>query len=309
MEKALVVGASGGIGYALVCELASRGVEVVAFARNKEKLKKLFNNKSNVSIYSGDALNETDLIKSSEGVEVIFHALNFPYQEWEEKHPKCIKNMIRTAKAQQAKIALVDNIYAYGKNPGVLVTEETRKTPHTKKGKIRLEMENRLKESGIPSLIVHMPDVYGPNAENTMLHETLKNVIRNKNSNFIGHINIAREYLYTFDGAKGMVELAFREEAYNQNWNIPSSHPITGDKLLALLREEIGYQKSLRVVSKSMIRFLGIVSPSMKEMVEMMYLTEEPIILSGDKYEKEITTLPRTPYKQGIKETVDWMKQ
>lgn len=39
--------------------------------------------------------------------------------------------------------------------------------------------------------------------------------------------------------------------------------------------------------------------------VEMMYLTENPVQLSGEKYEKEINYLP--PYIKGIQETISWM--
>jgi nucleoside-diphosphate-sugar epimerase len=170
-------------------------------------------------------------------------------------------------------------------------------------------MENRLKESDVPTLIVHMPDVYGPNAENTILHETLKNVVQNKNANFVGSTKAAREYLYTKDGAKAMVELALCQEAYNQNWNIPSTHPITGDELITMIREITGYEKKIRVISTSMIRFLGFFSPFMKEMVEMMYLTESPIVLNGEKFQKEMGPLPHTSYKQGIQETISWMKE
>ena len=36
MKKALVLGASGGMGYSIVKELSSRGIKVMAFARTKE---------------------------------------------------------------------------------------------------------------------------------------------------------------------------------------------------------------------------------------------------------------------------------
>lgn len=212
MKKALVLGASGGIGYALVCELVNRGIEVVAFSRSKEKLMALYEYKDLVKVYSGDVLVEKEVMEAAEGVDVIFHAVSFPYQQWKHKHPLCIENLIRAAERQRAKMALVDNVYAYGRQANKEVTEDTKKVPHTKKGKIRLAMENRLKNSHVPSLIVHMPDLYGPNAENTILHETLKNVVRNKNANFIGNLKVAREFLFTFDGAKAMVELALRED-------------------------------------------------------------------------------------------------
>lgn len=309
MKKALVLGATGGMGYALVHELVDRGVEVVAFSRRKERLDVLYQNESKVSIFSGDALVEKDVIGAADGVDVIFHAVSFPYQEWMEKHPLCMEIIVRVAEKQQSKIALVDNIYAYGMQSKVEVNEDTRKEPHTKKGKIRLAMENRLKRSNVPYLIVHMPDLYGPNAENTILHETLKNVVLNKSANFVGNTKVAREFIFTLDGAKAMVELASREDTYNQNWNIPSAHPITGEEIIEILRKEVGYKKSIRTVSKTMIQFMGIFQPFMREMVEMMYLTEDPVILSGKKYEAKIGSIPQTPYKEGIKKTLNWMNE
>lgn len=308
MKRALVLGATGGMGYALVRELVDRDVEVIAFSRRKERLDTLYQNESKVTIFPGDALVEKDVIKAADGVDVIFHAVSFPYQEWEYKHPLCIEIIVRAAEIHQAKIALVDNIYAYGRQSKTEVNENTRKEPHTKKGRIRLVMENRLKKSNVPFLIVHMPDLYGPNAENTILHETLKNVVLNKTANFVGDTKVAREFIFTMDGAKAMVELALRGDTYNQNWNIPSAHPITGEEIIEILRKEVGYKKSIRTVSKTMIQFIGIFQPFMKEMVEMMYLTEDPVILSGKKYEAKIGPIPQTPYKEGIKKTLDWMK-
>lgn len=309
MKKALVLGASGGMGYALVRELISHGVDVVAFARGEEKLKTLFGQQQNVEIYAGDALVAGEVSQAAQGVDIIFHAINFPYPVWNTTHPLCMDIMIRVAEEQQAKIALVDNIYAYGAQHTEKVMENIIKEPHTKKGKIRLAMENKLKESHVPSLIVHFPDFYGPFAENTLFHETLKNVVQHKSANFVGSTHVAREYVYTFDGAKAMVELAFRDSAYNQNWNIPATYPITGEELIKIIREETGYQKSIRTVSKTMIRFIGVFQPFMREMVEMMYLTESPVVLSGQKYEAEIGPVPATSYQEGIKVTLESMME
>lgn len=309
MKKVLVVGASGGVGYALVCELVSRGIQVIAFSRGKEKLTSLFQHKENVTIFAGDALNKQDMLLAAQGVDTIFHAVSFPYQEWEQKHLKCLKSMTEVAKMEQTKIVLADNIYAYGRQTARGVIEASNKEPHTKKGKIRLSMEKALKESGVPFLIVHMPDLYGPNAENTILYETLKSVVQNKKANFVGNTKVSREFLYTFDGAKAMVELALLPDTYNQNWNVPAIHTITGEELMLIVRELTNYQKSIRTISKRMIRLIGVFSPFMKEMVEMMYLTEVPVVLSGEKYREKVGALPQTSYRDGLQETIEWMEK
>ncbi|WP_100372340.1 NAD-dependent epimerase/dehydratase family protein [Bacillus sp. FJAT-45037] len=309
MNKVLVAGASGGIGSALVYELRARGIKVVAFARGREKLISLFGDFDDVMIVSGDALNQNDLIFAAEGADVIFHAVSFPYPKWEDTHIPCIERMIKAASVNQAKIALVDNIYAYGNQLNSPIGEDATKRPHTKKGKIRLTMETKLKESAVESLIVHMPDLYGPNCENAILHETLKDTARHKRANYVGSLSKSREFLYNRDGAKAMVELTLREDTYNQNWNISATHPITGEEVLKTIKGINGYKKKFKPISKRMIAFLGMFSPFMREMVEMMYLTEDPIILSGEKYEKLIGKLPKTSYKKGLEETLEWLQK
>lgn len=47
----------------------------------------------------------------------------------------------------------------------------------------------------------------------------------------------------------------------------------------------------------------------MKEVVEMLYLTEEPLTLSGAKYEKWIGPIIATPFEEGITATVKALQQ
>jgi nucleoside-diphosphate-sugar epimerase len=308
MKKALVLGASGGMGYAIVKELSARGIEVVAFARTKERLEKLYKEDEKVEIFCGNLFSIKDLQEAAKGVDVIFHSANIPYPEWEEKLPVLINNILTVAINEQSKLAIVDNIYAYGRSKGEKVIEDVAKNPHTKKGRIRLRLENLIKESGVPALIAHFPDFYGPNAENAVLHYTLSKVIEGKKTSFVGNQTIAREFIYTPDGAKAIVNLALEENTYGQNWNIPGHSVITGKELIQTIRELTGYQKGVSTVSKNMIRLIGLFDANMREVVEMFYLYEEAVVLDGEKYETKIGVLPRTPYKDGLRQTIDFMK-
>ncbi|MDQ0216093.1 nucleoside-diphosphate-sugar epimerase [Oikeobacillus pervagus] len=307
MNKVLVLGASGGMGYALVNELTSRGIETIAFSRTRQKLERLFEGNGLVTVYNGDVFQKSELIKAAEQVTIIYHAINIPYSEWEEKHPIIMGNIVDTAKRQNTKLAIVDNIYAYGRGNGETVKEEFPKRPHTKKGKIRLKLENMAKQSGVPVLFAHFPDFYGPNAENTQIHYMLQSVVKNKRSMFVGDQKIAREYIFTPDGAKALVELSLRDDAYNQNWNIPGFGVITGKDIVQIVKEITGYRKKVSTATKNMIRFMGLFDKGMREFVEMLYLNENPVVLNGGKYEKIIGPVPRTSYEEGLRQTLEFM--
>ncbi|MEH6931572.1 SDR family NAD(P)-dependent oxidoreductase [Bacillus sp. JJ783] len=309
MKKALVLGASGSMGYAIVKELCSRGIHVVAFARNKEKLEILFSGEENVKVVAGDVFIQEDIMEAAKGVDIIFHAVNIPYSDWEKKQPKLLKNILEVARYYDSKLGIVDNIYAYGRQGEEPVVEEVKKAPHTKKGKIRLQLEMMAKQARVQMFIAHFPDFYGPNAESTLVHHTLNGVLANKLSSFVGDKKIAREYIFTPDGAKAMIELALRDEAYGQNWNIPGYGVITGEEMIQHIQELTGYTKPVITVKKGMINLIGLFDKQMKEFVEMLYLIENPVVLSGEKYERYIGVVPRTSYYEGLKRTIVHIKE
>lgn len=308
MKKALVLGASGGMGYSIVQELVKREIEVIAFARSKQKLEDLFLSEPLVTIYSGDIFHMDDLLAAAKDADVVFQAANLPYAQWERSFLPFMTNIIHAVKETKSKLVVIENIYAYGRTQGGKTSEATPKKPVSEKGWLRLKSEQLIKQAAIPFIIAHFPDFYGPNATNTLLHVTLQNVIRDKKAMFVGNQTIPREFIYTPDGAGAVVHLALQESAYGQNWNIPGYGVISGEEIIELIRELTDYRHPVMTVSKRMIRFLGLFNKNMREVVEMFYLNEEPVVLDGTKYVKEIGPLPRTPYREGLKQTIDFMR-
>lgn len=307
MKKVIVLGATGGMGSALVYELVDKGVAVTAFARNKNRLEKMFGSHEQIQIIAGDVFNLNQLTDAVVNMDVIFHAVNIPYQDWAEKQPLLMTNILKSAKRTGAKLALADNIYAYGRSEGPLVDENHEKNPHTKKGKIRLRLEQMVREAEVPFFIAHFPDFYGPNG-NSLLNYTFENMVKNKRAMFIGNQELAREYIYISDGAKAMVELALRNRFDGGNWNITGSGVITGKEIIEIASKYLGYTKRVSTAGINHFRLLGIFNKFMAECKEMLYLTEEAVILDGKKYEQEMGHLPKTSYEKGIESTLQSLK-
>ncbi|ERM17091.1 NAD-dependent epimerase/dehydratase family protein [Brevibacillus laterosporus] len=315
MDKALVFGATGSIGTELVLELLRNGVHTVAFARSTTKLTKLQaeweveakkrNYSPALSLYTGDAYSLEDLLQAAKGVDVIFHCVSVPYPEWKTGHPALMNNVLTAAKHHGAKVVVIDNIYAYGRAKTPLVNEQHSKEPHTTKGKIRLQIEQlvwKANESGTPCMLVHLPDFYGPHATNTFLHVTLESLAKGKPSIFIGDPTVKREYIYTPDAAKAIIRLAKRPNTYGTTWNIPGSGTISAKQIREMARLYNGRKNFMLPIGRKVMKVLGWFQPFMREMVEMMYVTESTIQLDGSKYEQELGRIVHTPYEQGIME-------
>lgn len=315
MKKAIVIGATGGTGAAIVEELVKRGIPVIAFGRSRSKLEQFaarLGNPPELSIATGDAFQTDDVESASKEADVMFHCANVPYHEMEDRLLPLGKAVMQAADRLGLKVVVVDGIYPYGRRQADPVTENHPKEPHTRKGRIRLQFGQMVMDSqwkNARPLIVRLPDYYGPTANQaSYLGGTLEAIARGKMGFFIGNMQVPREYVYLPDAAKMVVEIATRDHAYGQEWNIPGAGTISGNEIVRLSRLASGSAKPVIPLGKIGLSLLGMVIPVMKEVVEMLYLTNEPLRLSGEKYERFIGPIPATSYEEGITETIRQLK-
>ncbi|WP_028612036.1 SDR family NAD(P)-dependent oxidoreductase [Paenibacillus harenae] len=310
MKKAIVLGATGGVGNPLAAELIKRGIETVAFGRSENKLKSLareLGNPTLLRIATGDAFNPDDIIKAAEGADVIFHSANMPYHEMESRLLPLGEAVLEAADRMGAKVVVVDGIYPYGRRTTEKATEEHPKQPHTRKGKVRLAYEKLIfgpRWTNAQPLIVRLPDYYGPSAQASYLNVTMEAIAAGKPTAFIGNMNIPREYVYLPDAAKMIVEIASRDDSYRQNWHIPGPSVISGRDIVRIAQQTSGMRKTVVPLGRIGLSLIGLFNPVMKEVVEMLYLTEEPFVLSGEKYEREIGPISWTPHEAAIAATI-----
>ncbi|MFJ7939121.1 SDR family NAD(P)-dependent oxidoreductase [Peribacillus sp. NPDC096622] len=309
MKKAIVLGATGGSGQVIVSELLSRGTEVIAFGRSRIKLEQLMkehDHSQQLSYRMGDIFDYKTIVEAAEDAEVIFQCANVPYQEMASKLLSLGESVMKATDILGKKVVIVDGIYIYG-HQIAKGDENHPKQPHTKKGQIRLEFEKLIfsqKWKNARALIVRLPDYYGATSQNSYLQPTLNGLAANKTSVFIGDLKTPREYVYLPDAAKMIVEIAEKDDSYGENWNIPGAGLISGNEIIQIARQVTGQKKMVLPLTKNIIQILGLFNPFMKEVVEIMYLTKEGFILDGEKYEKRIGPIPKTPYKEGMEETM-----
>lgn len=310
MEKVLVLGATGGTGKALVQELIARGIGVIAFGRNKEALDHLaqeLGNPDKMELALGDVFHWESIREAAKTATMIFQASNVPYHEMATKSLLLAESVMKAAEANSHKVVFVDGVYVYGPNPGYTVEETYVRKPNSKKGIIRIEMEklifsSRWKQS--KPLIVRLPDYYGPTSKNSYLNPTLEGLAFGKPSLFIGDTTVKREYIYLPDAAKMIVNVALKDSSYRRNWNLPGQ-TISAKEIVKIAKQITGKSAFLIPIGKITLMIVGIFDRFLREVVEMMYLTKDPLVLSGVQYEREIGNIPKTPFFIGLKETFE----
>ncbi len=130
----LVAGASGNFGRAAEAAFAAAGWQVRRYVRG------------------------TDMAAAAQGADVIVNALNPPaYNNWAQHIPAITAQVIAAAKASGARVVVPGNVYVYGDIGGVW-GQATPHRPHTRKGRIRAEMEAAYRASGIRTLILRGGD-------------------------------------------------------------------------------------------------------------------------------------------------------
>lgn len=316
LNKAVVLGATGGTGTAIVQELIRKGIPTVAFGRSAEKLDRLLESlgrPAHLTSYTGDVFRVQDVVNAAQGADVMFQCASVPYHEMYTRQLPLAESVMEAAGIAATSIVFIDGIYPYGRATTPRVREDHPKQPHTKKGKVKLELERLIFDSrwgATKRLIVRLPDYYGPSANMaSYLGMTMEGIAAGRPAMFIGNMKVAREYIYLPDAAHMIVELAGREEAYGQDWNLPGAGVISGQELVRIAQAASGAAKLVLPLRRASLRLIGMFNPVIREIVEMLYLTEEPVVLDGSKYERLIGPITATPFKHGIATTIKTMKK
>lgn len=308
--KALVIGASGGSGQAIVRELLERGIQTVLLGRDLGKLREMvrsWGDPDGLELVEGDVFDSVSLVPHFRRVDLVFQAANVGYQEMTKKLLPLGESVMRASEETGRKVVFVDGVYVYGPNPGRPVSERDPLAAHTRKGRAKVEFERLVFSDSwkmAKALIVRLPDYYGPTSQLAYLNPTLEGLAKGRFGIFFGSLKPAREYVYLPDAAKMIVEISLREDSYGQNWNIPGS-TIRGVDILDIVRSILRKRFFVFPIGKGLMKFMGFFDSFCKEVVEIMYLMEDPLVLSGEKYAREIGPIPRTSFREGLRITLE----
>ncbi len=308
----LVLGSTGSLGSAIVNELTSAGKPVRALVRNRAKSGKVFASPDKVELIEGSVEDPQTLQKAFDGVELFYNCINLPYQQW-SRLPQVHGRIIDAARKAKTRMVFPGNVYIFGHAPEGKVREDHSRNPCSRKGRIRLALEEtfmqRSRDGEVPCVIVRFPDYYGPNSA-SVADGIFRSALMNKTARWFGKLDAMHEFIFISDAAKAMVTASERPDAFGQEFNVPGPEPIRVRDWINLVYKQAGFEPKMTGTSRTFVRLAGLFNGLAREFAEMQYLTEEPLILDGSKFNSFFgTNYPTRSYEDGIRETLAWMRK
>jgi nucleoside-diphosphate-sugar epimerase len=313
-QTALILGITGSLGAELARKLLARGWKVRALHRNPANVQ---HTHPGVEWHQGDAMQRADVVAAARGVDVIVHGVNPPgYKNWAGLVLPMIDNTIAAAQSAGgsagARIVLPGTVYNFGENAFPTLREDSPQQPHTRKGAIRVELEQRLRvasENGARVLIVRAGDFFGPGMTGNSWFSSglLKPNQPVTGVQYPGDPGVGHQWAYLPDVAETMLRLlelgdnlpAFASYHMNGHWDED------GTRMVAAIGRAAG--KPEIKASRLPWWLLRLISPfneTLREMMEMRYLWQKTVRMDNARLVKTLGAEPHTPLDVAVKTTL-----
>jgi len=306
-KTALVLGATGGVGGEVARTLVRRGWRVLALQRDPAKAAGI----DGVTWIAGDAMVRGDVVDAARGADVIVHAVNPPgYRDWDKLVLPMLDNTIAAAAAAVpggARILLPGTIYNYGSGSAPVLSETTPQQPSSRKGDIRVRMEQRLREAalhGVKALVVRSGDFFGPRAGNSWFSQGLVTPGQALTKvTYPGAPGVGHAWAYLPDLADTMVRLLEQEARLDafDSFHFRGHVDHDGTQLTAAIMRVAG-NPAIRVrrLPWTLLRLLSPFSTFFREAGEMRYLWEQRFELDNAKLLRMLGSETHTPLDEAM---------
>jgi nucleoside-diphosphate-sugar epimerase len=310
-RTALVLGASGGVGSEVVRALLRRGWRVRALVRREPSVAQKLQ-QHQVEWRIGDALSREDVMQAAHRASLIVHAVNPPkYHNWRGLGLPMLDNTIAAAEANRARIVFPGTIYNYGPDAFPLVNELSPQNPLTRKGAVRVEMEERLRDASwdgrARALIVRAGDFFGPHTISSWFSQGM--VMPGRPVRFVfnpGAKQLFHTWAYLPDVAETIARLVEQDSSLQKfaTFNFRGHWLSNGAMTNAICRVAGISPRRVIPLPWWALRAAAPFAELYGEMQEMRYLWNVPIELDNAKLRSVLGAEPHTPIEQAIRDTL-----
>jgi nucleoside-diphosphate-sugar epimerase len=297
MSTVIILGAKGRFGSAAMVAFLQAGWDVRAFGRGFDSAAP-----DGVARIVGDAFDTGALTKACQGCDVIVNALNPPYENWACDLPRLTCSVMSAAQTSGATVLIPGNVYVYGANAPEVLTETTLWRPTSRKGHLRVVMENAYKQANVPTIILRSGDFIVQGQTGNWFDGYMTTKSHAGKTMYPGPLDRMHAWAYLPDLARAAVLLCearacfdtFEEFGYE-------GFSLNGAGLVDEIAKATGRKQKVSGMPWPLIRLIGVFSPKMYEIREMRYLWNVPHRVDGTKFAKCLPDFEPTPVAQAMK--------
>ncbi|MEX2505152.1 MAG: NAD-dependent epimerase/dehydratase family protein [Egicoccus sp.] len=304
-----VLGATGGIGRAIVDELLHRGHDVTAVSRHITR----DDVPAGVRAVAADLGDPAAGRAACTGSDVVVMAASLPYADWHDGLLPMVDAALAAANAAEARLVMVDNLYAYGA-PASAITDATPQEGPSRKAVLRRTVGDRLlaahRRGDARVTIGRCSDYYGPYGANSLVGMLMVDrVLAGKAPQAFIDADQPHTFAYLPDAARAFATQIQRRDADGRSWILPAAAPVTQRALATLVCEAAGAPQRLGRVSPAMLWLAGLVNAQLREAREQVPQFDRPYVALGDEFTATFGAHEPTPHAQAIADTVAARRQ
>ncbi len=302
-----IIGASGAIGRSVADAFHAGGASLRLVGRRKSPLAG--------AARPGDELVMADVgtlqgcRSALEGADAAVYTLGLPYTtEAFASYPPMMEAFLTAAREQGLKrILLISNVYPYGLPQGPRVAETHPRNPVMAKGEYRKAQEDILLSASSPALetiSLRLPDFYGPGVESSLLTMAAKAAAAGGTATLLGPADTPHEFVFTPDVGPVVKALLEHQGPVAGAYNFAGAGTISQRALAELMFKAAGHPAKLRVLPPWQQNLVGLFMPVLRELKDVRYLSETPVLLDDTKLRSLLPGVTKTPYEEGARLTV-----
>jgi nucleoside-diphosphate-sugar epimerase len=297
-------GAAGAAGQSIAHALSAAGRPYRVIGRGRAALQASFGHDPLAEIVTWNPEDPASIAAAAAGLQTAVYLVGMPYDQFAQ-HPALMQKTLDGLRAAGVqRLILIGTVYPYGRARSQPVTESHPREPHTFKGKMRLAQENLVIDahgrSGLESLVLRLPDFYGPGVERSFLHGVFTGATLSKRAQMIGPIDVPHEFVFMPDVGPVVERLSRTPEAFGRVLHLAGAGTITQREIAARAYALAQREPKLMVANKTMLRVMGLFDPMLRELVEMHYLLTDPVVLDDTALTTPIGPIRKTSYEAGI---------
>jgi nucleoside-diphosphate-sugar epimerase len=300
-----IIGAAGAIGRSVADAYHAAGQTVRLVGRSEAPLKAMAGPGDEIVL--ADVATEEGCRAAVAGAETAVYTLGLPYTKQAfAAYPPMMERFVAAAEAAGIRRALlITNVYAYGLPRTERVAEDHPRNPVAVKGRYRKAQEDTfLAARGFEAISLRLPDFYGPKVPGSMLGMVVEAARTGATGNLLGPADRRHEFVFTPDVGPVVKALLERKQAVAGAFNFAGAGEISMIGLAELLYKAAGHAPKLRVMAPWMQSVIALFMPVLRELAEMRYLLETPVLLDDTKLRTLLPEVRKTSYDDGAGLTI-----